>query len=174
MLRVVQRDKGSLAAHLKRHEREGAEEDACAVDRQVNQLRIVGEDADDRTREKEHHDPHQDIDQKTAEEDEIDALGDTFIFLCTVVITHDVLPGGRDAAVRQTHDLPYRIRQAHRADVERAEGSAPGLQHDVHDGLREAARDAEGKACRAELEKTSELLAVDEKMTQAKRRPLTS
>ena len=141
---------------------------------QVDQFLVIGKDTEDRSRNKEHREPQKDIDDQAADEDEADAFGDTLILLRAVVIAHDILSRGGNSAVRKTHDLSNRIRQAHRADIERTELAAEAFEHDVYDRLRHTGRDLKRKSGRAEFDESRELFSVDEKTLQAKRRPFAS
>ena len=174
VLWIIQGHEGGLSTHLQSHEREGKEVDPGTMDRQVDQLRIVGKDSDDRSRDQENHGPHQDIDRKTAKEDKADAFRDTAAFFGAVVIAHDILAGIGDAAVRQAHDLADGIIEAHGADVKCAERTTPCFQHDVHDRLRNAGGDLEGKSGRAELQQAANLALIDQEFLKAERRALTS
>lgn len=174
MLRIIQSDKGGLAAHLKGHERECAEVDAGAVDGQADQFLIIGKDTENRSRNKEHRQPQNDVDDKAADEDETDTFGDAFVLFASVVIAHDILACGSDSAVRKAHDLSYRIGKTHRADIQCPEVSAEAFEHDVDDSLRHAGRDLKRKSGRAEFYKSRQLLLVDEKALQTKRGSFTA
>ena len=173
VLGMVQGHEGMLARDLEGHKGEGAEVDPGAADRQAHQGLVVGEDPDQQLGEEHGHDPHEGVDGQAAQEDEADTLGDPAVLLRPVVVAHNGLAALGDAVDGQAHDLAHGVDEAHGPDVELAEWAAPGLEHDVDDGLGDGVRDLEHKSGDAQLDHVFQLGGVDPHPAQADRGPLS-
>ena len=165
---IVQRDKGGLAGLLQRHERERTEIDPRAADGERDQRLILRKNPDQRFRPEHQDRPQRHIDAQAAEECEADAFRNPVPEAGTVIEAHDVLAAHHDAAVRQADNFPEGIDQAHRADVQGAEYAAPGLQHNVDDGLGDTVGDPEAETGSAELQNSAELPGVHPETGDAK------
>ncbi len=117
MLRIVEGDESSLTSHLQCHKWEREEVDAGTVYSKVDELRVIGEDAHQRFRYEEDQKPDGEVDEKSAQEDEADTLGDALRFLGAIVVAHDVLTGTCKAVVRKAHYFAHGICQAHGTNI---------------------------------------------------------
>ena len=141
-----------------------------ARDGGLHQHVVRREHADELFRMGEYDQPGGDVVDESCCQHKADGLAHTVVVAGAVVEAHDGDGRAVDAADGLADDFPHGIDDGERADIQRARGSAKGLQRKIYDGLGDAVGKLEHKARGAELEDAGHLLHVEMQAGDAQQR----